>query len=150
MYRRVGTYNGSVPLQEMAQRLDSFEVSWAPDGHGTTVEHKALIRDAFRADLEGSIPGDWVYSMLVALQSKGGSIPMHRDLPQEDGTQRYHLVLQTNEHCWNFHDGEFQHLELGGIYTVDETREHASINWGDSPRIHLVVDAVVAQVGAVA
>ena len=57
---------------------------------------------------------------------------------------RYNVVLQTNQRCWNFHDGDWQQLELGGIYTMDASKEHASINWGDTERVHLVLDIVPA------
>jgi hypothetical protein len=143
MYERVGNYDGKIPLQELASRIASFDVAWAPDGHGTTTDHLIAVRDAFCADLADALPGEWAYSMLVALQPNGGSIPLHRDLPQRAGLLRHHLVLQTNPACWNFHGGDWQQLELGGIYTVDPMVEHASINWGDTQRIHLVIDVDV-------
>ena len=139
MYERQGAYGGRVPLQELAARLASLDVAWASDGHGTTTDHLIAVRDRFRADLADTLPGDWAYSMLVALQP-GGMIPMHRDLPLKPGLVRHHLVLQTNDRCWNFHGGDWQQLELGDIYTVDAEIEHASINWGDTTRVHLVVD----------
>lgn len=149
MYRRVGTYAGKIPLEELAARFPSFDVAWAPDGHGTTTEHLKLIRDAFRDDLDDAIPGVWAYSMLVALRPEGGNVPMHID-PRPDSTDllRHHLVLQTNDRCWNFHDGDWQQLEAGGIYVVDPGLVHASINWGNTLRLHLVVDAVAAAVPA--
>ena len=146
MYEWVGSYDGKSPLQEMADRLASFDVAWAPDGHGTTTEHLTLIRDAFKADLDVVLPGDWAYSMLVSLQPNGGSIPIHTDLPLRDGLVRHHLVLQTNDRCWNFHGGHWQQLELGGIYTVDPMVEHASINWGETQRVHLVVDMALPSI----
>ena len=141
MYERVGTYDGKIPLQELAERLKSFDVSWADDyGYGTTTDHLVAIRDAFKPDLADVLPGEWAYSMLVIVKPAMGSIRFHRDVQQREGLIRHHLVLQTNDRCWNFHDGSWQQLELGGIYTMDETKEHASINGGDAPRIHLVVD----------
>jgi hypothetical protein len=142
MYQRVGSYDGKIPLQELAARLASFDLAWASDGHGTTTDHLIAVREAFRGDLAGWMPGEWAYSMLVALRPLGGNIPVHRDLPLREGLLRHHLVLQTNSHCWNFHGGDWQQLEMGGIYMVDPTIEHASINWGDTVRIHLVVDLV--------
>lgn len=145
MYERVGTYAGNVPIQDLADRLRSFDIAWADTyGYGTTTDHLVAVRDAFRPDLIEALPGEWAYSMLVILKPGMGSIRFHRDLKQREGLVRHHLVLQTNEHCWNFHDGIWQQLELGVIYTLDETKEHASINGGESPRVHLVVD--IAQV----
>jgi hypothetical protein len=82
--------------------------------------------------------------MLVALRPWGGNTPMHVDELEREGLARYHLVLQTNDRCWNFHDGDWQQLELGGVYTIDVSRNHASINWGATLRVHLVVDALGA------
>lgn len=147
MYVRVGTYDGKVPLQEMADRFRQFDIAWAPSDYGTTVEHLAQIRDAFIGDLEGSFPGVWAYSMLVIIRP-GGHIRMHKDLKQAEGLVRYHLVLATNDKCWNHHDGDWQQLQLGGIYAIDETKEHASINWGETPRVHLVVDVAPAPLPA--
>jgi aspartyl/asparaginyl beta-hydroxylase (cupin superfamily) len=83
--------------------------------------------------------------MLVVLRP-GGNIGMHVDVPEAEGLTRYHLVLSTNDRCWSYHDGDWQQLESGGIYTVDPTRLHASINWGESMRVHLVADVVPARV----
>lgn len=141
MYQRVGTYDGKVPLQELAERLQSFDVAWAEDyGYGTTTDHLVAIRDAFKPDLADVLPGEWAYSMLVVVKPNMGAIRFHKDVKQREGLVRHHLVLQTNERCWNFHDGAWQQLELGGIYTIDETLEHASVNGGEAQRIHLVVD----------
>jgi hypothetical protein len=147
--QRVGTYEGSTPLQELANRFLQFDVAWSPSDYGTTVEHQKLIRDAYRAELADVLPGEWFRSMLVLIRP-GGNIPMHKDVPEGAGLTRCHLVLQTNDRCWNYHDGDWQQLELGGIYTVDLTREHASINFGEHMRVHLVADVVPASVPALA
>ena len=140
MYKRAGWYGGKVPLQKLAERAASFDVAWSPSRYGTTVEHLALIRDAYQDEFGPYIPGKWAYTMLVLIKPEGGAVPIHRDVPQKAGLLRHHVVLQNNEHCWSYHDGDWQRLDLGGVYTVDETRDHASINWGKTERIHLVVD----------
>lgn len=141
MYHRVGTYEGRTTLQELAERAGQFDVAWESAGYGTTA---GQARNAY-PELATVLPGEWVSSMLVIVR-KGGNIPMHRDAGE--GSERYHLVLATNDRCWNFHDGDWQQLELGGIYTVDPTREHASINFGDSMRVHLVADVARVAVEA--
>ena len=55
---------------------------------------------------------------------------------------RFHLVIQTNPDCWMLHDGQWQQLEPGGIYTLDPLIPHASVNWGNEPRVHFVVDVL--------
>lgn len=144
MYHRVGSLEG--PLQEMADRFLRFDVAWTPSDYGTTTEHRSECRAAY-PELAGVLPGDWLASMLVLIRP-GGNIRMHVDVPEREGLTRYHVVLATNDRCWNYHDGDWQQMELGGIYTVDPTREHASINWGESMRVHLVIDIVPALVPA--
>lgn len=145
MYYRVGTYAGRVPLQELADRLGQFEIAWAPTDYGTTVDHFVAVREGFSADLQDALPGVWASSMLVVIRPEG-HIRKHTDIL--DKGERYHLVLQTNEDCWNYHDGDWQQLEAGGIYTVDQSKQHFSINMGHELRIHLVVDLEAAEAGA--
>jgi len=149
MYHRIGTYDGRVPLSDLAKRFLDFDVAWTPSDYGTTLEHRAEIRDGYRDELAGVLPGEWVASMLVLLRP-GGTIRFHTDVPEREGLTRYHVVLATNDRCWNYHDGSWQQLELGGIYTVDASLEHASINLGDAMRVHLVADIATANVPALA
>jgi aspartyl/asparaginyl beta-hydroxylase (cupin superfamily) len=55
--------------------------------------------------------------------------------------KRYHLPIQTNEGCWVFHGGEWAQLQLGHWYEMDPTEIHGAVNWGDTVRVHLMVDA---------
>lgn len=143
MYQRVGTYEGRTTLQELAARHQRFGFTSEPSGYETSAVHAERIRDAY-PELASVLPGTWATAML-AIVHKGGNIPVHRDALEG---VRHHLVLQTNDRCWNYHDGDWQQLELGGIYTVDPSKEHASINFGDSLRVHLVVDVIAAMVAA--
>lgn len=105
------------------------EIYWNPPGWGSV-----------KVDLPG-----WDLAMLMGIKP-GGYIPFHTDHPAEENglsgkvLQRYHLILRTNSKCWNFHAGDWQQLEVGGVYQMDPTKEHASINLGDTVRVHLVVD----------
>jgi hypothetical protein len=134
MYHRVGTYEGRTTLQELADRVILLEVEWEPSGYGVVKS----IGDVY-PELASVLPGEWVSSMLVLIRP-GGNARVHRDARAREDIERFHLALQTNDRCWNLHDGAWQQLELGGIYTVDQTKEHASINWGDKMRVHLVAD----------
>ncbi len=138
MYERIDTYNGSTRLQALADRLGLHAINWSSTGYGTAPG----VLGAFRDELQSSIPGEWARAMFVVMQP-GGTIPSHVDDQYEE---RYHLVLQTNEDCWHFHDGDWQQLELGGVYRVNPLKRHGSINWGTSQRIHLVVDVVPSMV----
>ncbi len=136
MYQKVGSYRGQTPLEQLAGRIRDFEVAYAPSNYGTTVDHLIAVRDAFQKDVD--LPGEWVRSMLVVLKPDS-FIRLHSDLPNGK-VLRHHLVLQTNADCWSLHGREWQQLELGGWYTMDETVAHASVNFGQTDRIHLVVD----------
>lgn len=146
MYERVGTYDGRVPLQVLADRLMTQELSWAGSDYASTAEHKVNVKSAVYDDIKDVLPGKWVYSMIVVILP-GRSIGPHIDVGDYVGLERRHLVLQTNDRCWNLHDGEWQQLELGGIYSLDAGIEHASINWGTEHRVHLVVDLETTRTG---
>lgn len=65
-------------------------------------------------------------------------IVAHRDAPIVG--IRYHIPLQTNEGCWSFSNGVWQQLEVGSVYQMDPTEVHGAVNWGDTIRLHLLVD----------
>ncbi len=135
MYRRVGTSAGPTPIADLAARAGPHFLSWAADGHATA--HSGVL-EAVCTDLEDAVPGEWQSAMLVGI-APGGSLVLHHD-DLADEFSRYHVVLATSDRCWYFHDGDWQRLETGGIYYFDPTRDHAAINWGPEPRIHLVID----------
>lgn len=70
-------------------------------------------------------------------------IVAHRDAPYtEQPFDRYHVPVQNNPQCWSFADGRWQRLTLGGIYWMDPTAEHGAVNWGATPRVHLLIDVL--------
>ena len=116
-------------------------VDQSATGYGSTSDQHELVREAFYPDVGHLFPGAWPYSMVVTL-APNGTLPPHKDGPLKTGCQRYHLVLQTNENVWQLHDGDWQQLEAGGIYELDQTKIHAAVNWGDKARVHLVMDVM--------
>lgn len=138
MYQLVGTFDG--PLPELTEKASHFQLDLSPSGYGSTSDRFKEVRTGFYEALRALFPGAWPYSMIVTV-FPNGAIPPHRDGPLNEGFERHHLILQTNPDCWSFHDGDWQQLERGGIYTMDCTRQHAALNWGESDRIHLVIDA---------
>lgn len=136
MYQYVGHYDGD--LGEPLRQTLEFEL--LPNAQG-------LMRSSPLADedliaklqplLADALPGRWT-NVLVTRIMPSGTIPLHVDGARA-GT-RYHLVLETNTGCWCMHDGDWQQLGLGDIYTMEQTRPHGSVNWGETPRTHLVVD----------
>jgi len=65
-------------------------------------------------------------------------IPAHTDPPIHG--KRFHLPLLVNDGCWSFSDGCWQHLLPGRVYQVDPSLVHGAVNWGPTPRLHLLVD----------
>jgi len=65
-------------------------------------------------------------------------IPAHAD-PPIAGT-RFHLPLLVNDGCWSFSDGGWQQLLPGRVYQLDPSLVHGAVNWGSTPRLHLLVD----------
>ncbi len=136
-YRRVGAVRippGRIPRPSRWKRR-----GWGR-GWGAVFDRDRLARRYRRL-----VPGRWKLAMIVALRP-GGYIPFHTDDVAKQNRlgkarlRRYHVVLATNPHCWHFHDGTWQRLQRGGVYTVDPAQEHASINLGHTVRSHLVVD----------
>lgn len=134
MYQEYGAYGKP---EVLAAKVAPLLVSWGSTGTGTYHFHE----DGFwlKGLLEDHFPGEWVMSMLTGVRKLGGTLSYHRD-DFEPGLTRRHLVLQSNPRAWVFHGAMFQQLKVGGIYTMDPTEFHASVNWGDTDRIHLVVD----------
>ena len=138
MYQRVG-YTGA--FNEIVTPF--LPIEFKPD-YGYRIVN---LTDAQVADvhpfLGNKIPGDWQSVRIIAIKPTG-LIHLHRD-PLPDGKKkalRYHVVLVTNPYSWKLHDGVMQRLELGGIYTMDEMLEHASVNWGVDATVNLVIDSV--------
>lgn len=131
--------DGSYSVDEVLVAADSFEYYWAPQGYWAVDGRVSPIEATLRGYVDSVFPGEWVFSMLVKLTT-GDSIPPHCDKPLADGVVRRHLVLATNPLSWCMHDYTWQQMETGGVYTMRPEFIHAAINWGSTPRLHLVVD----------
>ena len=129
MYHKVGKGDPALTFRDWS----TYPIVWNTPGWGSCSIPVSHV----------SIPGVKI-ATLLGIQP-GGTIPLHKDNPgvenNVDGPlTRYHLILSTNDWCWNFHAGTWQQLEVGYMYTMDPTREHASINWGPNTRWHLILD----------
>jgi hypothetical protein len=62
----------------------------------------------------------------------------HKDAEIEG--RRIHIPLQTNPGCWSFSGSHWQRLQLKSGYWMDPTVVHGAVNWGETVRLHLVVD----------
>lgn len=126
-------------MGELVALLEGIRFDESPSGYGSTSDQQERVREVFFPHVGSLFPGEWPYAMVTVVHPNGG-IPPHRDAPLPAGVRRYHLVLETNEYAWSLHDGEWCQFEAGSVYELDPAKLHASINWGSTPRIHLVVD----------
>ncbi len=99
------------------------------------LEQLTELTDLWPADL-------WQGFRFVKIEP-GGYIHRHKD-GNEAYWHSYHLVLLTNDEAISFmydEDGEHAfNLEAGGIYQIDRTCEHGSVNNGQSERLHLLME----------
>lgn len=64
----------------------------------------------------------------------GGKVHKHVDALWN----KRHTVLETNDQCFNMVGGVSYQCDLRGIYEMDASLEHESLNLGQTDRIHLV------------
>lgn len=72
-----------------------------------------------------------------------GLLPSQQIVAHQDAAiqgVRYHLPLQVNRGCWVFHGEHWQQVLARRIYQMDPTVEHGAVNWGDTVRLHLIID----------
>lgn len=66
-------------------------------------------------------------------------IARHVDAPITPAV-RYHVVLRSNEGCWTFDTDRWFKPHEGMIYRMDPTQPHGAVNWGETIRLHLLID----------
>lgn len=79
--------------------------------------------------------------MLVKLE-KGGVISSHIDEGDyaDYYNQRVHIVIQAENASYIKCGEEVRHLGVGEIWAFDHKQMHSAGNWGQTLRIHLIVD----------
>lgn len=122
-----------VPLKELATLLQ-IALTLVPDhGPGSFMPEFPCVPTCFAGRRLANLG-----VRLVGIRP-GAQIAGHRDTKPESFT-RYHLPLQSNFDCWSLSGGVWQKLEVGRLYTMDPTEFHGAVNWGDTIRLHLIVD----------
>lgn len=102
-------------------------------------ETKTACREILPA-LQEILPGPYGWFRLVGLRPSQ-QIVAHADPPIPG--DRYHLPILTNSGCWTFHAGVWQRLEVGSLYQMSPAEPHGAVNWGDTLRVHLLLDTSV-------
>lgn len=98
------------------------------------------------------IPGDHQRIRLMRLEPGGGELTRHADIiDREAGTTtgkllRIHIPLVTNPQVefssWHLDGGRaVVNMRAGEAWYLDTRKPHTAINNGDTPRVHLVIDA---------
>lgn len=86
-------------------------------------------------------PGQTLKQITLVGLRPSQQIVAHRDAPILPAV-RYHLPLLTNYRCWSFHADSWQQLDVGRVYAMVPTEWHGAVNWGETLRLHLMVDVL--------
>ena len=83
--------------------------------------------------------------LIVNLKSSG-HVTKHIDTgTYADHYERFHIVLRSNQHCFQTSGSELQRFEVGEVWWFDNKKLHTAHNVGDTDRIHIIFDCVIAE-----
>lgn len=85
-------------------------------------------------------PGCSAYQRMLSVVMPDHSIPLHADEQRTSWLCRMHVPLISNPDALFVIDAYGHTLKVGEAYRVNTTAEHAVINTGKTPRIHLMWD----------
>lgn len=140
-YRQIGHLSALVldAYYDLAQRLGAVTITTASAMSEVEATKAGLDLTTLRGLWQGQAFG-WVRFVTLGPSQQ---IVGHVDAPYtEQPFDRYHIPVATNRQCWSFADGVWQHLPVGGVYGMDPTAMHGAVNWGATPRVHLLVDVL--------
>lgn len=89
-----------------------------------------------------------IFRSQVILSPPGAQVLPHLD-PRlyHKFSHRVHCVLKTNSGCRNLHflpesnyDISYFHMKEGYLFDLDNIIPHASFNYGDADRLHIIID----------
>ena len=144
MYKFVKQYSGN--LESLLSLVP--QLSPSPGGTGYTCTEPRFTHDVYYPFLKDIFPGTWTRCFLAIVWPNGSIMPHYGGGEViADKSQRYHLVLQTNQDCWSMSANDWQQLQAGGIYAFNPRMVHASINWGKEWRVHFAVDIDQSHLG---
>ncbi len=134
MYRPLGWRLSDSDVAALVDLARTIDLAPGPGGSRMTPIAGA------QAIVGASIPGLWAQALIVVLLPSAQLVG-HCD-PPIAGT-RVHLPIVSNADCWSFSDGVWQQLVIGTGYAMDPTKPHGAVNWGATPRLHLMIDTRV-------
>ena len=130
---RVGIHKLGVPRNGVGPEGRVGYHSTDPDA---TLEAFQSTQDLLRR--KPIVDGEWVTARLLTV-FPSSLLNLHADRGVDHLT-RYHVVIETNPDAWVYHGSQWQQLELGVLYRMDPQMQHASVNFGKTPRTHLFFD----------
>ena len=81
--------------------------------------------------------------VLIVNLKPSGHVTKHIDQgTYADRYQRFHLVLRSNQHCFQTSGSELRRFDVGDVWWMNNKELHTAHNVGDSPRIHVIFDCV--------
>lgn len=92
------------------------------------------------ANLMDHFPGCSSYQRMLSVVMPDHSIPLHADEQRTSWLCRVHVPLISNPDALFVIDAYGHTMKVGEAYRVNTTAEHAVINTGRTPRIHLMFD----------
>ena len=134
MYERLDPALTEGQLDALRALLPRIDL--APGPGGSRITPLATLTDTVLAIL-GTGWGDVEHAAAVILYPSA-QLVAHVDPPLPG--PRLHLPLEVNAQCWSFSGGIWQQLHPGRVYRMDPTILHGAVNWGATPRIHLMLD----------
>lgn len=119
------------------QRLDELRPAMVtdPEWHGF-----GEIASPVVASLITHFSGCAPYQQMLSAVMPGHRIEPHCDGQAAYYLGRVHVPLTSNDRAWFIVHGEPHHLAPGLAYRIDTRAEHAVVNDGETPRVHLMFD----------
>ena len=132
MYERIGV----VPPQVVNRLLEiSSDACWK-EIKGSGRDYLTSFTEIEKA--KDLLPWtEWQNAFFLKIPPDG---QIHKHIDTDRNWQTYHVVVQTNDGCISYVEGQPFYLETGGIYSIDRSLEHHSINSGSTDRIHLLAE----------
>jgi hypothetical protein len=142
-------------LPQIAITSKHGDNDWISGTGGSSTENPALfvtlnplLNNSYISQLVAQYP-DYYRWRIMHVQPRR-TYSLHRDGNAGVHNFRLHIPVVTNPHSWMlFYDqrptvGEVsvlhQQLTAGNIYRVDTTGLHTVVNWGTTPRTHIVAE----------
>jgi len=141
-YAKVGVVSNAFRARAI---VVARSVEWAiKKGENTDYSTSFFGRPALEKEpeLTDRWPVDiWKSAFFLCLQP-GGKVHKHMD--EDHPWNTYHIVLLTNDECisriWEGNRAHNFCLKAGGIYRIDRSCPHESVNEGETERIHLLME----------